>query len=164
MRPALLSRQFRPRVCVRGHVCVRVCARACMRARVCFAIPCHCGSANWLITAARLCVCMCMCMCVTVSIRVYMRVSPLYFVSIVQVGNKQFANSNKNGFRMDGRTDRRIDRRTDRRTDASKKKCSSWERGFRLSNECVDFMQFQPTAALPVAPAAVGAVLVAAVR
>ena len=32
---------------------------------------------------------------------------------------------------------------------------SSWERGFCLLNERVDLIQFQPPAALPVAPAAV---------
>ena len=40
---------------------------------------------------------------------------------------------------------------------------SSWERGVGLLNECVDFIQLQPPAALPVAPAAVGAVAVVVV-
>ena len=79
---------------IHGRRCVRLCSlvnsgRACVCARVracvCFAIPRHCGSANSLILAARLSVCMCMCMCVSVSVCVYMRVSALHFVSIVQV-------------------------------------------------------------------------------
>ena len=125
------------RAFVRGHVCVRacafvrarvyarayVCARMCMRACVCvcFAILCHCGSANSLISALRLCVCMrmcmCVCMCVCVSVRMYMRVSPLHFVSIVQVGNKRFREFEKNGLRTDRRTDGPTDGRTDGRTD-----------------------------------------------
>ena len=91
---------YRPRVCARACVCVCLCmcmyVCACVFEWVCSAIPRHCGSANSLIS----CVCM--------------RVSPLHFVSISQVGNKRFREFEKMGY---GRTDRRTDGLTDRRTD-----------------------------------------------
>ena len=46
-------------MCVRVYVCACVCARVC----VCVAIPRLFGSANSLISAARVCVCMCVCVC-----------------------------------------------------------------------------------------------------
>ena len=55
--------------------------------------------------------CLWVCMCVSVSNRVYMRVSPLHFVSIAQVGNELFREFKKTGY---GQTDGRTDRRTDR--------------------------------------------------
>ena len=52
----------------------------------------------------RACACVCVCM----------RVSPLHFVSISQVGNKRFREFEKNGLRTDGRTDGSTDQRMDR--------------------------------------------------
>ena len=55
-------------------VCMCMCVCVCERARVCvcFTIPRHCGSANSLISAARLCVCMCVyvhvCVCQCLSV------------------------------------------------------------------------------------------------
>ena len=54
--------------------------------------------------------------CVSVSVRVCMHVSPLHFVSIVQVGNKRFREFEKNGLRTDQRTDQQTDGRTDGQT------------------------------------------------
>ena len=46
------------------RVCVYERERVCVCEHVCVAIPRLCGSANSLISAARLCVCMCVCVCV----------------------------------------------------------------------------------------------------
>ena len=129
---------YRPRVCALACVCLClfmcVCVCVCICVRVCLseccAIPRHCGSANSLISAARLGVCVyarvrvCVCVCSrswNVCVSVCMRVSPLHFVSISQVGNKRFREFEKNGLRtdrwMDRPTDGRIDGRTDRPTD-----------------------------------------------
>ena len=69
-------------------------------------------------TVGRAFVCVCMCVYVCVSMLVCMRVcmcvcmhvSPLHFVSIVQVGNKRFREFEKMGY---GRTDGPTDERTD---------------------------------------------------
>ena len=53
---------------------------------------------------------MCVSVCVSVCMRVCMHVSPLHFVSIVQVGNKRFREFEKMGY---GRTDGPTDERTD---------------------------------------------------
>ena len=44
--------------------CACVCARACQRMCVCFADPCHRGTAISLTSAARACVCLCVWVCV----------------------------------------------------------------------------------------------------
>ena len=76
--------------------------------------------------AARQCVYVCVSVCVCVSVRMCMRVcmhvSPLHFVSIVQVRNKRFREfEKKTGYRWtDGLTERRIKGTMDGRTDGYK--------------------------------------------
>ena len=68
-------------------------------------------------TVGRVFVCVSVCVSVHVCMRVCMHVSPLHFVSIVQVGNKRFREFEKNGLRTDGRMDRQTDGPTDGWTD-----------------------------------------------
>ena len=56
------------------------------------------------------------CLCVSVSVRVCMHVSPLHFVSIVQVGNKRFREFEIKRF-TDGRMYGQMDGQTDGPTD-----------------------------------------------
>ena len=103
----------------RAFVCVCMYDCAC----VCCAIPRHCGSANSLVSAARLCVyvrvyvcvraCACVCACVCLRSTLY----PSFMSEM-----SDFASSKKMGYgrtngRTDGRTDGPTDGPTDGRTD-----------------------------------------------
>ena len=126
-------------VCVWARECMYGCVSACTCLPMCtfFAIPHHCGSANALIAAARLCVrvcafarvfvcvslsliivapltrlfqprvCVCMCVCVCVCACVCL-CSTSYLSLRSEISD--FANSKKNELRTDRRSDGQLDR------------------------------------------------------
>ena len=107
---------------IHGPRCVQLCYIGfcvCVYDCVCSAIPRHCGSANSLVSAARLCVyvrvyvcvraCACVCACVCLRSTLY----PSFMSEM-----SDFASSKKMGYgRTNGWTDGRTDGPTDGRTD-----------------------------------------------